>query len=201
MSMKYEYFSAFTSEAVSSTDKYLPLPKGAQTDLADIIKEDGSYIYLTLLDDANIETVKVTLVQGFLVMERGLSGTKAVNHPVGTCVSSISPTVIAVIKDLICNYDCCEDGDCPKTPVQITDVYTPSAKVGSAFRGIISFTGSDPVQVTVSGAPDWLTIARSSDRLDLTGTPVSAGQVTFSVALSNLNGTKTAVQTVSFTVQ
>lgn len=201
MSMKYEYFSAYTCDPIVSTDKYLPLPKGAQTDLIDILKEDESYIYLTLLDDANIETVKVSLVQGFLVMERGISGTTPVNHPVGTCVSSISPTVIAVIKDLICNYNCCEDGDCPKTPVQFTDSYIPSAKAGSAFRGTISFTGTDPVQVTVSGAPDWLTIARSGDTLTLSGTPASAGQVTFSIALTNLNGTKTAVQTVSFTVQ
>lgn len=200
MSMTSEFFTAFLTAPLEESGKYITLTKEATSDLASILKDSGSYIYLTLRDDANIETVRAHLEQGILIVDRGLSGTEAVKHPIGTCVSSVSPTVIAVIKDLICNYDCCESGDCPKTPAEFLSVYTPSGSTGTAYRGTIDFTGTDPVQVTVSGAPDWLTVTRTGSSLILSGTPASSGDVTFSIALTNLNGTKTAVKTITFSI-
>lgn len=200
MNMTTEFFSAFLTAPLEESGKYITLTKEAAADLASILKSNGSYIYLTLRDDANIETVRAHLEQGFLMVDRGLSGTEAVKHPIGTCVSSVSPTVIAVIKDLICNYDCCEDGDCPKNPADFLNIYTPSGSTGTAYHGTIEFTGTDPVQVTVAGAPDWLTVTRTGNTLSLTGTPTSAGDVTFSIALTNLNGTKTSVKTITFSI-
>lgn len=200
MSMVTEFFSAYLTAVLEENGKYISLTSEATADLASMLKASGSYIYLTLRDDANIETVRAHLEQGLLIVDRGLSDTEAVKHPVGTCVSSVSPTVVAVIKDLICNYNCCEDGDCPKTPVAFTTIYTPSGSTGTAYRGTVEFTGTDPVQVTVSGAPDWLTVTRTGTSLTLTGTPVSSGDVTFSIALTNMNGTQTAVKTISFSI-
>lgn len=103
-----DFFSAFTTQRLSATDVYLPLDAAAHADLLRFTT-DGNYTYASLVDDTTMETVIIHNDHGTLIMERGREGTPAVAHPPGTCIHTVSPTIIAAIKDLICNWECCKN--------------------------------------------------------------------------------------------
>lgn len=108
MPMKYENFSAYTTKGIGADAVHLPLTREAYADLLALLKENEDYIFLALVGGNEYEVVKTRNVSGVLVMERGMENTATQPHHLGTCVQSISPLFIAVMKDLICNYDCCE---------------------------------------------------------------------------------------------
>lgn len=182
-----EYFSAYTSAVMQAGDNYLPLCASAESDLVKLLGEDG-YTYLSILDDTNMEAVKVTNDHGTLVVERGLEGTKAVTHPSGSCVKSVSPVVLAAVKDLICNYDCCS-GDCVCVPVSKHFLDIPQGKVGQAWTGAVVFDGAPPVTCGVGDVPAWLSAKSMGSAIILSGTPTKAGEYIISFAATNCNGT------------
>ena len=200
MNMKTEFFSAYIVDALLPGDVHIPLSAAAEADLKALLASEGSYVYLTIRDELNAETVKCSLSAGTLVLERGLEGTEAVKHPYGACVSTVSPTVMAVVKDLICHYDCCEDGDCTAVPVSFSTVNTPPASTGAAWQGSVELDGSDPITLDASAAPSWMTVKRYGHLVLMKGTPSSAGDVSFSLYAVNLNGTETASAQIAFTV-
>ena len=200
MNMKTEFFSALLNRAMDPADVYLPIDASAEADLKALLADEGSYVYLTIRDELNAETVKCSLSGGTLVLERGLEGTQGVRHPYGSCVSTVSPTVMAVVKDLICHYDCCEDGGCTAVPVSFNTVNTPPASVGASWQGSVELDGSDPVTLDASAAPSWMTVRRYGHLVLMKGTPSSAGNVSFSLYAVNLNGTETASAQIAFTV-
>ena len=201
MNVRNEYFSASLNRKLEATDIYLPISEGAAADLKALLKEPDDYIYLTLKDDVNLETVRVRNEQGTLMLERGLEGTEAVTHPFGTCIMSVSPTVVALIKDLICSYECCE-GPCPVEPVVCAGTALPEyGNVGVAFNGCVIFTGSSPMNIVMNGAPAWLSALQMGNTLILRGTPDKAGTTTFSVAATNGNGTNVVSHSISVTIK
>lgn len=200
MNMRTEYFSAFTNSRVEATDIYLPLPPAAAADLVNLLDDNDAYIYLTLKGDTYMETVRVRNEGGVLIMDRGMEGTVAVLHHYGTCVTAVSPTVLAVMKDLICNYSCCEDGDCPCVAVTYTGAVLPEAHVGIAWEGSVVFSGDTPISMGVENTPDWMNVTQQSGLMQLTGTPTVEGVFSFSVAATNCNGTEIATKTLSLTV-
>lgn len=201
MNVRNEYFSASLNSKLEATDIYLPISEGAAADLKALLKEPDDYIYLTLKDDVNLETVRVRNEQGTLMLERGLEGTEAVTHPFGTCIMSVSPTVVALIKDLICSYECCE-GPCPVEPVVCAGTALPEyGNVGAAFNGCVIFTGSSPMNIVMNGAPAWLSALQMGNTLILSGTPDKAGTTTFSVAATNGNGTNVVSHSLSVTIK
>lgn len=201
MNVRNEYFSASLNRKLEATDIYLPISEGAAADLKALLKEPDDYIYLTLKDDVNLETVRVRNEQGTLMLERGLEGTEAVTHPFGTCIMSVSPTVVALIKDLICSYECCE-GPCPVEPVVCAGTALPEyGNVGVAFNGCVIFTGSSPMNIVMNGAPAWLSALQMGNTLILSGTPDKAGTTTFSVAATNGNGTNVVSHSISVTIK
>lgn len=103
-----DFFSATLSRRISETDNYLPVCEAARTDLLRFIP-NGSYTYASLVDDSGMETVALRNEYGTIIMERGYGGTTAAAHPVGTCVRTVSPTIVEVIKDLVCNWKCCDE--------------------------------------------------------------------------------------------
>lgn len=183
MPLKSEFFSAYTTEALPADSRYLPVCASAEADLLALLG-DGGYAYLSIVDDASFETVKVTSDHGTLLIDRGCEGTQAVKHPSGACVKSVSPTVVAAIKDLICNYSCCE-GDCPCTPVAVAGVSNPLGKAGQPWTGVVVFTGTAPVHCGVSGVPPWMSAKVVGSTVVLEGTPLAAGEWTVSCAASN----------------
>lgn len=102
-----DYFSAYTTQRLDADSVYLPVCEEARTDLLHFIP-DGSYTYASLVNDAAMESVIIRNDHGTLLLERGREGTAAVAHPPGTCIRTVSPTIIAAIKDMICNWECCE---------------------------------------------------------------------------------------------
>lgn len=197
MPLKTEFFSAYTTAAMSADDKALPVCDAARADLLGLL-ESGDYTYLSITDDAHFETVKVVNDHGTLVLERGLEGTDAVAHPDGACVKSVSPTVIAAIKDLVCNYQCC-DGPCECTPVAFSGANLPGGAVGQSWHGAVIFTGDAPVHCGVSQLPAWMSAQVVGGTILLDGTPTQAGEWTISCAATNCGGTQ--VDSYAATVQ
>lgn len=200
MLMKTEFFSALLNRALDPADVHLPIDAAAEADLKALLSEEGSYVYLTIRDELNAETVKCSISAGTLVLERGVEGTQGVRHPYGACVSTVSPTVMAVVKDLICHYDCCEDGDCTAVPVTLHSVNAPAAFRGAAWQGSVELDGSDPITLDASAAPSWMTVRRYGHLVLMKGTPSSAGNVSFTLYAVNLNGTESASAQIAFTV-
>ena len=196
---KNEYFSATLNNRLEATDQYLPLHRAAEADLKALLADPDDYIYMSLKSDTDMETVKVRNEHGTLIMERGVEGTTPTTMPFGTCVVSISPTVIAAIKDMVCNYQCCE-GDCPVVQAQYSGHLLPPAFVGIDWNGIVAFAGDLPMNIVLKGAPAWMRAVQRSNTLELSGRPDLAGTTVFSVAATNGNGTNLDTQSLSVTV-
>ena len=194
--------SVIGPEPSSSTEPCPDAPRdaAAEADLKALLSGEGSYVYLTIRDELNAETVRCSLSAGALVLERGMEGTQGVRHPYGACVSTVSPTVMAVVKDLICHYDCCEGGDCTAVPVALHSVNAPSASVGAPWQGSAELDGSDPITLDASAAPSWMTVRRYGHLVLMKGTPSTAGNVSFTLYAVNLNGTESASAQIAFTV-
>ncbi len=107
---------------------------------------------------------------------------------------------MAVIKDLICNYSCCEDADCPCIAVTYTASSIPTGNVGKEWQGSVIFSGDLPMVAAIASAPEWMKVVQQNNALVLTGTPDAEGTFPFSVAATNCNGTKLATQALSVTV-
>lgn len=184
-----DYFSAFTCSAIEATDVELPLPSAAKADLLNMLSKPDDYIYLTIRGDVHLETVCVKNNAGYLVMDRGLEGTQAVKHHTGSCVSSVSPTVIATIKDLICNWSCCKDGPCPCTDVTLKGVNVVSeGQVGRGYKAVLTFGGTVPMVISLSGLPSWATAFQTNNTVTVTGVPDKAGETKTHIAASNCSG-------------
>lgn len=200
MAMKTEYFSAFINAGLQPTDVYLPLAPPARADLIALLPNTDDYIFLTLKGDTHMETVKCRNEGGTLIIDRALEGTTAALHHYGTCVTAVAPAIFAVIKDMVCNYNCCADGECPCVPVAFAGDVFPEAHVGVAWMGSVLFTGDTPILMGAEGAPDWMTVTQQSGLLRLAGTPYAAGTFSFSVAATNCNGTNIVTKPLSLTV-
>ena len=101
MAFVTDIYQAFLSEVLDASSVYLPLAPSPYADLLNILSDKDSYTYLTIKDDTHMETVKAHADGGYIIIERGQAGTEAVKFPVGACVTTVSPTIVAVIKDLV----------------------------------------------------------------------------------------------------
>lgn len=178
------FFSASLNARLDKADRTLPLNK-ADSDRLMAAMEEDDYAYLVIRDPVGAEIVKVTNTCGGLLVDRGQDGTDAMNFPKGSCVRhEMTP---AVVKDLICNYNCCE-GDCPCDPVESAGITLPAAKVGVAWNGNAVFTGDTPMELSATGVPAWATITLGANYIAFSGTPTGAGSFNISVAGTNCGG-------------
>lgn len=201
MSLKNETFEAITTTAISADDTYLPLSTPAESDLKALLSDDDAYILLAVADCSSYEVVKLTLVADTLTMDRGIGGTCAVAHGCGARVFAPSPLLVATIKDLICNYNCCEDPCCATEPVAIAGRVIPPATIGTEWDAYVVFTGSGTVNAGVNNTPSWMNVEYQNKTLHLYGTPDTAGTFTFSVAGTNCNGENVVTSTITVEVQ
>lgn len=188
MLLKTDIFEAVTAWTVTPTDTYIKFPKAVESDLLTILSNDGEYMYLAIQDHRKYEVVKVTRNGANLLYERGVAGTKAERFPAGVCVAGISPIAAQVMKDLICSYSCCEDGDCECEPVSVGGATLPDGVVGKPWSGAVAFVGASPVTVTVNSTPSWMTATVEGSLVHLSGTPTVTGVQYFSVAAANCGG-------------
>ena len=201
MGMKVEQFGARLNDRLDAGDNHLPMAYDATADLLSLLSEEDDYIYLSINDEVSYEVVKCRNEGGTLLIERGMEGTTDRLHGFGACVSAVSPLHIAVMKDLVCNYNCCEDGDCECTPVAFNMSFLPYAKQGDEWEGMATFSGNLPMTIGVNGAPDWMNVEVEGNTIRMYGTPAAAGTVSFSVAATNCNGTNVASHVISFNVE
>ena len=198
--MVSDFFSAYTTQRLEAGDRYLPMSEAATADLLAILQEPESYIYLTVRSDTALETVRAYNEAGTILIDRGLEGTRAVLHHAGSCISSIQPTTLAVIKDLICNYSCCE-GDCGCEPVENKGfIEYKAGVVGQPYHAELHFAGSMPMSIATGELPDWVEAVQNGNILRLTGTPDASGIHTVTVAATNCNGTALKTVTVNIAV-
>lgn len=193
MPLVTEIFSAYTVSPVSPQDTYLPLCNEAKADLLNLLSEDEDYTYAALKSDTSYEAVKLHVEGGIILMERGIEGTKPVSHRKGTCVSLVSPLVMAAIKDLICNYSCCSDEECPCAAPSMAQYSMPAFRKGSSWQGWMAFNGDTPMTLTVQNAPAWLTAVQSESNgqamLSFSGVPTTDVDTTIMIVAANCGGT------------
>lgn len=192
MSFVTEIFSAGLTQAMDADAVTLPLTSDAVADLTKLLEDDDAYTYASIKSDSTFETVKLYLSSGTLVVDRAQEGTDAVKHPCGSVVCLVSPTIIAAMKSIICEYDCCE-GECPCTGVTFAGAFLPTATVDSAWEGCVLFTGSLPMNFGVTNQPSWMTVEAEGGTVRLSGTPAESGTYSFAVAASNCSGTTVAL--------
>lgn len=195
-----EYFSAYTTEKMAADDVYLPLCDSAKADLLKLLEDNDDHMWLSLVDESRMETVRAINDHGTLILERGMEGTAAVAHPLGTCVRAVSPTIVALVKDLVCNYSCCEGG-CPCTPASYAGSVIPEAIVGVKWEGSVVFSGDQPMQLAVNGGPAWLSVKAVGSVIMLSGVPNRSGEYYFSAAASNCGGTVVASEVLRLVVR
>lgn len=200
MSYVTELFSAGLVSALEADAVTLPVSDAARADLVKLLSEDGSYTYASIRSDSTFETVKLYLATGALVMDRAQEGTAAVKHPCGSLVCLISPTIMAALKSVVCEYDCCAEGDCQCHAVEFSGEYLPDAHVNEEWDGCIVFSGDTPMKIVTSGTPSWMNVTVEGTVVKLSGTPNATGTTTFTVAAANCNGTEAAAHITAVTV-
>ena len=200
MDMKTLSLDGFLLKPLTVTDTYLPIDPSSAADIISALDTPGSYAYLSISDAGRYEVVKIEESGGQLVITRGAAGTTATGHSPGACVKSASPLMVEVIKDLICNYDCCEDKDCKCETVQFIGESIPEGKVNVPWSGAVIFSGDLPMNIVTSNAPDWMEVTTYGTTCVLSGTPTGAQTYQMSVAAANCNGTSLATHPVTITV-
>lgn len=188
MSYVSEFFDATLISKLEASDVNLPVSETAVADLLSLLSDSESYTYLAIKSDQSYEVVKAKGGNGVIILERGLEGTTPAMHPFGACVAMVSPLTLAVMKDIICNYECCES-DCPCEPVEVAVASLPVAEYGKEYNGIVVFTGTQPIHVGVTGAPAWMTVTQEKGVVKLTGTKDSKGAINMTIAAANCGGT------------
>ena len=199
MNMKTEYFIASLTETLQPTDVHLPIIPAATTDLLGILQEPDSFMFLSLANDIGVETVKAENVDGTILLTRGVAGTVPLVHPCnGTCVRSVDPTAIAVMKEIACNFNCCEPDECECEKVSYVGEVLPVGKLNVAWAGSVVFSGTLPILIGVDNVPSWASVEQVGNYIKLYGTPTVTGVYNFSVSATNCNGT--AIDTVALTL-
>ena len=182
-------FSALLNATLQADSGYLPLAPADMNRLLTLIPE-GDFMLLILDDAIHQEYVKVTNQCGTLLMERGLYDTEAVNFPLGSCVTmDVTP---ALVKWLICNYDCCDSAPCECTPVEGVGRALGQATVGRPWEGMFIFSGTLPIEVALSSdssVPGWMTVSYGPNYVKLSGTPTGPGTFHVSAVATNCSGT------------
>ena len=184
-----EPFQAFLAAPLEATGVTLPLSASAHADLLKLLKEKDSYTYLSIKDNVNFETVKVYADGGYLLLDRGQAHTTPVKFSFGACVSTLTPTAIAVIenvlKDMVgeCRQYYNPDAMGGQLGVAFSDL--PAGRVGQEWRGAIVLGGTLPIKITVTGVPSWVTVTHYENMVELVGKPTGAASTAFTLHAVN----------------
>ena len=103
-------FQGRLAASMGPTDTSLPLVAGDAALLASSLGQTH-HAWLTVYDPTGSEVVRATAWGGQILVERGQDGSTPRTFPPGSCVDA--RVTYAGVKDLMCNYSCCDTGDCP----------------------------------------------------------------------------------------
>lgn len=184
ISLPYGWHSKLIAK-LEAADPTLPLP---DSDLASlkVLLAGGKHSYLVLRGPAAVEVVRVEFDAGLLSFVRGIDSTGVQTFPKGASVCA--EVVPALVKDLVCAFDCCEgDCDCIE-PTVAGKNYPASVSTGSLFEAIVVFAGDMPMSVATSPAPPWLTVTVGPNYAHLSGTPAVVGNYSIAVSATNCGG-------------
>lgn len=183
--MIYKSFYAVLNSVLEINDTYLPLSPMSEAEFKALVPENESMI-LDISDGFRQEAVVATNNCDTITIERGDNPHK---FPRGSDVKfCLTPGMLAVIKNLICTFDCCET-PCPCEPVKSAgNAILPKATSGSPWAGSFVFTGDNPMNLAVYGAPSWASVIYGPNFVRLEGTGTGAGTWNISVAATNCSG-------------
>jgi hypothetical protein len=191
--MILERFSALINHSLDIDDYELPLATVDRDRLLTLVPV-GESIPLTISDGLYKEDLTINNEAGSLIVVRGQAPRK---FPRGSILCF--EITIAVIKYLICNYDCCSDVPCPKEPISVSGTMIEDAKVGVPWHGAVVFRG-DPKVFATTPLPTWMTWAAGANYITLEGEPTEAGNVTLAVSVTD-NAGNLVVRQIAFEVQ
>jgi hypothetical protein len=173
------------AQILEPTDLALILPKSDAIKLGALVP-GGEQIILDICDGVRNEAVIATNTDCGFALER-LADTPG-RFPFGSTVSSVlSAGVVAAIKWMVCNTDCCE-GPCPCVAVTAAGLVFPPLAPGFQWTGTAIFAGGTPMEFAVSGLPSWATATTGSNYVKIPGTPTGAGSWTVSISATNCDG-------------
>lgn len=194
--MILKHIAMVLAEVMYADDKYFPLTDRDMSRLLEHVP-DGEEIFLTLRDNLYTEYVRAENQCGTIVVHRAQGDSVARKFPRGTCLF-FEPSV-PVIEWLICNHNCCE-GDCECEDVALSRIILPTGLAGQPWQGRLVFTGTTPINYSLTDTPDWVTVEYNERIIHLYGTPPAAGSVNMSVAATNCQGSSQVVRALSFQV-
>lgn len=182
-----EYFDASLSAKLTADAILLPLDDGAMADLLNLLTDSDDYTFLAIKSEQSYEVVKAHKEGGLIALDRGQEGTTAVLHPMGACVATVSPLTLAVMKDIVCNYECCQT-DCVCEPVTFGSAMLPTPVANKEYVGAVIFNGDLPITIGVNDATSsWITVTQEGRIAKLSGMPTgTSGRI--SLAAANCNG-------------
>jgi hypothetical protein len=194
----HKYFNTRLTHPLDVGTNDLPISSEARGLLVSLIPQD-EVMLLVLEDCVHYEEVEVTNYNGHdvYITRRDVGGTGQWKFPKGATLDY--RVTVEVVKDLVCNYDCCTDEPCPKTPVSISGELVPDAKVDVPWTGAVVFAGTLPLILSTGPLPAWLTATVGPNFIRLGGTPTVAGDYHVSVAGADTIGTL-AAKVVDITV-
>lgn len=190
--MIFKPFAAVLNRTLEKDSHALPLTDSDQTRLLAQLPE-GEETLLVVRDGLYTEEIRVANSEGYpLITERGVGETEARKFPRGSCLSF--EVTLSVLREEICNYDCCADGDCGCEAVAAAGMVLPQAAAGQAWEGSVIFKGDLPMVMGADGLPAWMEAEIGPNYLRLHGTPSGVGVYNIAVAASNCSGSQVAVQ-------
>lgn len=101
MGMIVKEFRAFLTAGMDASTQALYIDPHAYGDLLTMFTNKDDYMYLSIRGDHSFETVKAWTFEGKLYVERGVCDTVPQPHHYGSAVTSISPTVVCVVRDMV----------------------------------------------------------------------------------------------------
>lgn len=197
MAFVSEYFDATLTAKLPASAVMLPVSDAAMADLLALLADEEDYTFLAIKSEQTYEVVKAHKSGGMVVLDRAQESTRDVLHPMGACVAAISPLTLAVMKDIVCNYSCCE-GDCQCVPVSVAEVINPEVIQNEPYQGTVVFGGDLPITISVTESPYWIEATTIGNTVFLHGTARISGDVI--IAATNCHGTSVTVKTIHISV-
>lgn len=184
-------FSATLFDNLLADTNYVPLTERDKSRLLETIPE-GEEMYLTISDSLYTEWVLAKNQCGFIVITRGVDGSEPRKFPKGSCI--FFEASLPVIKWLICDHDCCADGDCPCELASNGGMVLPPAVPNIPWEGTAVFKGDTPMVMGVTGMPSWMKAEQGVNHVRFYGTPTGSGVYNVVASATNCSGRGIATQ-------
>jgi hypothetical protein len=181
--MLFKPFTAVLNRTLEKDSYALPLSEENETRLLAQLPE-GEETLLVIRDGLYSEEIRVVSDSGYIrIAERGVGETEPRKFPRGSCLCF--EVTLSVVREEICHYDCCAEGDCACLPAEAAGRVLPPATAGQPWEGSVIFKGDLPMVMGAGALPAWMQAETGPNYLRLYGTPSGIGVYSIAVAASN----------------